>query len=398
VVPLDHPMNVYAFKSVHHGFLVVDEKGLSATGATLEDAKARGAFQASRNINGSLTLTRREYDVKSSQFVYAPIRLNTLNDIYTNNDMFRVLDLSNPVQMNILTVPAGANLLHGFSFQIKLYGNPGDSARFVLGVRPWDYATGNFAGPVQHQNESIKSVPSNFQEGNNVGFEVIACPFASPVQLVSGQAYAFTVEFADKESASKLDMSALLAHCTDPFHPAFPGILSGSMDSANTLSGYFDALQPGGLLCFGANFTSNFHHLAEATRLNLSFVFMESAAEFQTHDPPEAKAETTALPLAQVRTPEEVADYLQVNLSLGSLRDVVIMSGVNADSVMVMMDTDWANLGVTDSKVLVALTELQTQMKAAHPAPAYMPAPQGADVAAGNLILLESDLVNQPSA
>ena len=119
-----------------------------------------------------------------------------------------------------------------------------------------------------------------------------------------------------------------------------------------------------------------------------------------------------------MRTPEEVADYLQVNLSLGSLRDVVIMSGVNADSVMVMMDTDWANLGVTDSKVLVALTELQTQMKAAHPAPAYMPAPQvhiltmrrcedicsfsfiyqGADVAAGNLILLESDLVNQPSA
>jgi hypothetical protein len=150
------------------------------------------------------------------------------------------------------------------------------------------------------KNESIKSVPSNFQEGNNVGFEVIACPFASPVQLVSGQAYAFTVEFADKESASKLDMSALLAHCTDPFHPAFPGILSGSMDSANTLSGYFDALQPGGLLCFGANFTSNFHHLAEATRLNLSFVFMESVAEFQTHDHPEAKAETTALPLAQV--------------------------------------------------------------------------------------------------
>jgi len=394
VVPLDHPMNVYAFKSVHHGFLVVDEKGLSATGATLEDAKVRGAFQASRNANGSLTLTRREYDVKSSQFVYAPIRLNTLNDIYTNNDMFRVLDRSNPVQMNILTVPAGANLLGGFSFQIKLYGNPGDSARFVLRVRPWDYATGNFAGPVLYQNESAKSVPSNFQEGN-VGFEVISCPFASPVQLVSGQAYAFSVEFASNLSASN-DMSALLAHCTDPFHPAFPGIMSVSTDSANTFSG-FDARQTGGLLCFDANFTSNFHHLAEATRMNLSFVFMESAAEFQTHDHPEAKAETTALPLAQVRTPEEVADYLQVNLSLGSLRDVVIMSGVNADSVMVMMDTDWANLGVTDSKVLVALTELQTQMKAAHPAPAYMPAPQGADVAAGNLILL-SDLVNQPSA
>jgi hypothetical protein len=94
-------------------------------------------------------------------------------------------------------------------------------------------------------------------------------------------------------------MSALLAHCTDPFHPAFPGIMSVSTDSANTFSG-FDARQTGGLLCFDANFTSNFHHLAEATRMNLSFVFMESAAEFQTHDHPEAKAETTALPLAQV--------------------------------------------------------------------------------------------------